>query len=235
MTGYRGGSGFRPTRDAGPAKPAEPQGPHWRLRNWFTDLSEEVLNKLRQFHLELLNSNKSLTLIPSRSIIDSDAEHITDSIIGGRIVLATTQAKEIFDLGSGNGLPGIVLAILDPTRKIVLVERDERKIEYLKNTINKLQLKNMAVYSGKFEELHPGSVHAAVTRDYANLSKTILMARKPCAVGADFFHFKGESWVTEVADIPSQICVYWQPKLVKEYSLPIPRDPLAIVVTKKLG
>ncbi len=234
MSGYRGG-GFRPVRDTGPAKPAEVQAPHWRLQKWFPDLDEATLNKLRQFHTALLNTNKSMTLIPARSIIDSDAEHFADSIIGGRIVLSSTKAKEIFFIGSGNGFPAIVMAVLDPTRKIVLVEKEERRVDFLKMIINLLQLKNVSIFSGRFDELKEGSVEAAVSRDFANLSKTILLARKPCALGADFFHFKGESWITEVADIPSQICAYWNPKLIKEYSLPIPHDPLAIVVTKKIG
>ena len=234
MSGYRS-SGYRPVRDAGPAKVAEVQAPHWRLKTWFPDLDDAILNKMRQFHSELLRTNNSLTLIPARSIIDSDAEHFADSIIGGRIVLNSTKAKEIFAIGSGNGFPAIVMAILDPTRKIVLVEKEERRIDFLKLIINLLQLKNVAIFSGRFDELKESSVEAAVSRDFANLSKTILLARKPCAVGADFFHFKGGSWITEVADIPSQICAYWTPKLVKEYNLPIPHDPLAIVVTKKIG
>lgn len=235
MTAYRGGGGFRTTKDASAVKPLETQVPHWRLASWFTDMDEPTLDKLRQFHTKLIETNKSLTLIPARSIQSSDAEHIADSVIGSRIILASTKAKEIFIVGSGNGLPGIVMAILDPNRKFVIVEREERRIDFLKSTVHLLQLKNVSIFTGRFDELNEGSVQAAVSRDFANLSKTILLARKPCAVGADFFHFKGGAWVTEVADIPSQICAYWTPKLVKEYALPIPHDPLAIVVTKKIG
>lgn len=234
MSGYKGG-GFRSVRDAGPAKPVEVQTPYWRIATWFPEIDAPTLNKLRQFHTELLNTNKTLTLIPARSVMESDAEHFADSILGGRIILSSTKAKEIFAVGMGNGFPTIVMAILDPTRRFVLVEKEERRVDFLKMIINLLQLKNVSIFAGRFDELKEGTVEAAVSRDFANLSKTILLARKPCAVGADFFHFKGGSWLTEVADIPSQICAYWSPKLIKEYSLPIPHDPLAIVVTKKIG
>lgn len=233
---FRGGAYKPPAKVAvEPAKPAESLVPHWRLKSWFPDLNDIVIGQLRQIHQEILKANNSMNILPNRTLLDADAMHIADSIIGGRIVLGATKAQEIFDIGSGSGLPALVMAILDPNRKFIVVEKDERKIEFLKGAITRLQLKNVSVFAGRFEELKDNTVEAAVTRDFMSITKIILSARKPCKLGADFFHFKTDSWVSEVADIPSQVCVFWAPKLVKEYNLPIPSDPLAIVVTKKIG
>lgn len=232
---FRGGA-YKPPKPApAPVKPPEPLVPHWRLKSWFPDLNDIVIGQLRQIHQEILKANNSMNILPNRTLIDADAMHIADAIIGGRIVLAATSAQEIFDIGTGSGLPSLVMAVLEPNRRFVVVEKEERKIEFLKGAITRLQLKNVSIFNGRFEDLKDNTVEAAVTRDFMSITKIILTARKPCKIGADFFHFKTGAWVSEVADIPSQVCVFWAPKLVKEYSLPIPGDPLAIVVTKKIG
>jgi len=174
-------------------------------------------------------------LISRRSELDADVTHFADSIFGGQIVLAATQAKTIYDVGSGNGLPGLILALMAPERKFVLLDKDERKAEFLKLMAGRLELANVKIICGNFEDLPEGSVECAVSRGFASLSKALLFARRPMAPKSEYYHFKGSTWVREVAQIPSQICAFWTPKLVQEYELPITHARMAIVVTNRLG
>lgn len=227
--------------DQGNSKPpsdskseAKPEG-YWRIPQLCPELGEEIIGKLSDFHSELLRFNKSISLIPKNSEREADILHIYDGVAGGRIVLRENQAKRIYDIGSGNGVPGIVMAIIAPERDFVLLEADRRKCDFLKAIVGKLGLKNVTVVLGKIEDLDEGSVECAVSRGFSSISKALLVSRKLFTVGAGYFHFKGSSWVREIAQIPSQICSFWIPRLVEEYQLPQMSSSMAVVLTKRTG
>src|SRR5690348_12324764 len=112
---------------------SRPQG-YWRVPSIVADLPPDVLARLEEFYLEVLRFNSRINLIPKRTEIEADIAHIVDCVVGSRIVLNASKAQTIFDICSGNGLPGIVMALLEPKRKYVLLDPDERKTEFLKLT-----------------------------------------------------------------------------------------------------
>lgn len=213
---------------------AKPQG-YWRVPELITDLDSESLTKLEKFYFEILRYNGRTNLIPKKTEIEADIVHIYDCIVGGRIVLAETKASVIYDIGSGNGLPGMIMAILDPKRKFILVDTDERKLEFLRIMVGQLELKNVAVVRQKLDDMDPNSITCAVSRGYSTISRALLQGRRVFPSDGEYFHFKGSTWVREVADIPSQVCTFWSPRLIKEYDLPVVVVKMAIVVTKKIA
>jgi 16S rRNA (guanine527-N7)-methyltransferase len=215
-------------------KGQKPQG-YWRLPELAPDLTKDQLALLEMFYVELIRFNQKLDLIPRRTELDADVVHFLDSIESSKIILSDTKAAQIFDFGSGNGLPGIVLAILDPSRQVVLADTDERKCEFLKHVIGLLKLKNVTVLMAAVEDLEPGMVSCAISRGSTRISKTIIGSRRVMRSGGDFYHLRGSSWVTEVAEIPSQLCTFWSPGLVKEYNLPVVFARMAVIKTKRLG
>ncbi len=211
------------------------KGKFWRLPEWFSQiLTEAELNLLRAYHIELLHFNTRLNLISVQTESNADLVHFSDSVLGSKEILSYTEKDEIYDIGSGNGFPGVVLAILAPNRTIHLIDSDARKIEFLKHVAHRLGLKNLLPRHSRLEDLPKESIHCAVSRGLASIGRTLLLSRKACAVDCDYFHFKSSSWVTEVVDIPPQVCAYWTPKLVEEYDLPGGYNKLSVVVTKKI-
>lgn len=208
---------------------------YWRIPSIFNDLGDDVGRHLGLFFREILRFNSRLNLISKKTELEADLLHFADSILGSRIVLKNTDARVIYDIGSGSGLPGIVMAILAPEREIACLDVDERKIEFQKLVVSQLGIKNCRPIRARFEDIAAGSVRCAVTRGPINVSKTLLLARKSVAVGGDVFHFKGRNWVREVAEIPSQLCAFWAPRLVEEYDIPIIQSRMAVVVTKRIG
>lgn len=185
--------------------------------------------------MELMRFNLKLNLISRTTERDADEVHFADSIFGSRMVLAHSSDKSFVDIGSGNGLPGIVLAILAPEREFNLVESDGRKAEFLKHAVHKLGLKNTQVASLRFENMKILGGTAGLSRGFASISKTLLMCNRVFTTGSTFFHFKGSNWAREVADIPAQLMPIWTPNLVGEYSLPVSQARRAIVITTKIG
>lgn len=210
----------------------------WRVDKWFPDLPASVQDQLKLYHSELIKYNAKLNLIGRQTERDADEQHFADSISACLLILRNIgPAKTIHDLGSGNGLPGMILAILaesmNPELKVVLVDSDERKGEFLKHAVFTLKLKNAEVFIGRVEDLK-SPLEAAVNRGFASISKVCLLCKDIFAPGSTIFHMKGSNWVREVGEMPSQLMAFWAPQLTGEYSLPVSQAKRAVIASKKL-
>ncbi len=206
----------------------------WRIPEWFKDIEQDDLIRLQYYHVELLRFNKKINLISANSMFDADLVHFADSIIAGRLILKDCKCKVIYDFGSGNGFPGLVMALLDKSREFVLVEADGRKAEFLKHVVSRLEFKHVRVEVARIENLPENSVECGVSRGLAQISRSLMMTRKIFKVGGRFYHVKGDHWTVELAGIPSQLCSVWEPALLGEYRLPMGSSHLAVVVTAKI-
>jgi len=207
---------------------------HWRIDDWFKDIPEETRAKFKKYHEELLRLNKGINLISAKAIPVADAMYFADTIIATRFIQKDLKHKEVYDLGSGNGFPGIIMAIMMPNVKFHLVDFDAKKAEFLKHVIKELQLKNVDVLIRNVDVLPPASIQCAISRDFNTLTRSLLATRKVFAVGGIYYHMKGEEWATEIADIPSQLCSFWSPGLLGEYKLPVGEVRFAVVKTEKI-
>lgn len=207
--------------------------PLWRLTTWFPTIKVETIERLRLFHRELLQFNQKLNLISRATELDADSIHFADAIFGARALLAATQASEVVDIGSGNGIPGLVLALLAPERKVLLVEKDERKAEFLRHMKHKMDLQNVEIKNMRIEDLPPLSVSCAVSRGFASLTKSLVTVRKVFGPQAEYFHFKGSQWLREVTELPEQLCSAWNTEVVTQYELPTEEGLRVLLVSRK--
>lgn len=220
------------------SQPAEiaPSTSHWRLETWFSDLDKGIHQSLKKFNEELVKANKTLNVVPAKTIPFADALHFADSILAAKIIHSDNpNIDELYDLGSGSGFPGIVSAILYPKTRHVLVEVDEKKCEYLRQCVKSVGLTNAKVLTVNIDNLEANSIRFGVCRGLSNISKSILMTRRCFMKEGLFYHVKSENWSMEVGEIPTQLCSVWSPALVKEYRLPIGEARFAIVKTEKIS
>lgn len=221
--------------DPNTGKASEDTNALWRIPQWFSDLEATTSENLRRYHAELLKFNSKVNLISRNTERDADEVHFADCILAGKVLMGAGMPPRVYDMGSGNGLPGLVLAIMDPTREYVLVESDVRKCEFMKHVAHTLDLKKVVVANVRLETLSPDEVHCAVSRGLASISKTILGCNRLFKKGGIFIHLKGNSWAGEVAEIPSQLISVWKPQLIGDYSLPVSQAQRAVVATLKIS
>ena len=207
---------------------------NWRLEEWFPDLSKEIIGQLYAYHFELLRFNKRINLISARSEVNADDIHFADAVLGGQMILKDSSSDVIHDIGSGNGIPGLVMAILAPDRKFHLIDSDQRKIEFLKLMITRMGLKNIGAICSQAEALESGSIKCAVSRGFANISKALVLSRKILGPNACYYHFKGDGWFREVAEIPIQVLAHFGPSHLGEYTLPASKASLSIIRVDKI-
>ncbi|MNL01772.1 Ribosomal RNA small subunit methyltransferase G [compost metagenome] len=207
----------------------------WRIDEWFPDLSRETKVQLKTYHEELLKYNRTVSLISAKLVFVADALLFADSILASRAIMTNSPGiDKMFDIGSGAGFPGVIFALLYPQIPVVLIETDQKKCEFLNHIIGLLKLKNVSVENKSIEAFPDSSIKFAMARGFANISRTLLMARKPMGKGASLFHLKGEEWGMEVSEIPSQLCSLWSPSLVGEYKLPVGPVKFGVVKTEKI-
>ena len=110
--------------------------------NRFTRVSRETISSLKEYEDMLINANKTLNLIGKSTINDIWDRHFLDS--AQLIDFIDKNDKELVDLGTGAGFPGLVVAILAKDRKIPLkirlLEKSLKKTKFLTSVIKKLDL-----------------------------------------------------------------------------------------------
>lgn len=217
---------------AAPVRPAS----YWRISQLESSIGPDLNKRLEVLYGFILQHNKGgVLLIPKKGEIDADVIHFLDVYYGSRIILEATSAKTIVDIGSLNGLPGIMLAFLAPDRKITICEPEGLRADLLQELVNNAGLENLTFFKGTVEKFAPGGIDCGVVRSPVKLSKVVLQFRSQFRVGGELFHFQGQNWLSEIADIPTQVCSIWTPKLVKDYSLPVVNQKMGVVVTKKIA
>ena len=85
--------------------------------------------RLRQYEALLGKWQKAINLVGPATLADSWNRHFVDS--AQMAPLLPPEAKTLYDLGSGAGFPGLVLAILRPELEVTLIESDHKKAAFL--------------------------------------------------------------------------------------------------------
>lgn len=205
-----------------------------RFAEWAPDLGPEKLALLRAFLAELFKFNKKLNLISSLTASKADSVHVMDAVNSWKIVAPRLRAGSVVhDLGSGNGIPGLIYSILAPDIKFVMVDRDQRKLEFCKHVGSALGLKNANFSSADIDTMPEDSIDIAVSRGFAPVSKSLLLTRKIIKKGGRFYMLKGEGWAREVAEIPTQIFGFWQVEMIGQYQVPDSRADYVVIESKR--
>lgn len=148
-------------------------------------------------YAELLRDQGELRgLIGPREVPRIWERHILNS---AAIVPYLPASGSIADIGSGAGLPGVVVAVMRPELEVILVEPMERRTTWLTEVVAELELTNVRVNRGRAEEYHGAFEADAVTsRAVAALSKLVRMSMPLVRVGGEMVILKGRSVVEEV-------------------------------------
>lgn len=135
------------------------------------DVSRETLE---EFASLVKKWNPAINLVSKTSLQDLWERHFVDSLQLHKLV--PEKANHCMDIGSGGGFPGIVLAIAShqshPVRRFTLVESDQRKATFLRESARQLAL-NVTVISDRVESLSPQGVDVISARALAPLSKLL--------------------------------------------------------------
>ena len=169
-------------------------------------LTDEQHGKLLDYVTLLAKWNAVYNLTAIRDPRQMLIQHILDSL---SIVphLSPRGASSVLDVGSGGGLPGIVLAIVLPDWQVTLNDIVHKKSAFQNQAKAELKLGNLSVVTGQVESLRPGvevpnKFDAIVSRAFADLSDFVTLARHLVAPVGAIWAMKGVHPDDEIARLP---------------------------------
>ena len=144
---------------------------------------------------ELLKSwNKAFNLVSRRDINRLQTRHIDDAL---RLLPRLTLPGRLLDIGSGGGLPGLVLAIAEPTRPVALLDRSERKCRLLTQAVAELGVANVVVVCEDAASYVPSELYTyVVSRAVAPVDTVWKWAEPMLEKQGRMLHMTGNAEIT---------------------------------------
>lgn len=190
----------------------------------------QLAKALNTYEELLIKFNKKLNLISRDSIKNVNENHIQDSLNLVKYMKSLDKIVKCHDFGSGNGLPGIVYALSAPDTEVILVEKDQRKSQFLKHVATTLKADNISIWSQLAEDIRPTAI-SGICRAFLPMSKALPIWNKICLPGSIIYMMKSVDWMSELDNVNADS---WSFEAVKSYSLMSGTIPRVIVKATKL-
>lgn len=176
-----------------------------------TNFGEPRFSGLERFVQALLTENASQNLISKGSADAIWARHIVDS---AQLLRFATHARTVLDVGSGPGLPGLVMAIVSDAQ-FTLVEPRRRRTEFLWTAVQAIGLQNVTIETGTVQNLPTAHYEAIVARAYAALPEIFASTKRLTESSTVWILPKGRSAEAELEEARKS----WQGVFHVEHSL----------------
>ena len=171
-------------------------------------------NQFDAYFKLLSDWNKRINL----TAIDED-NYLTHHLLDSLTALQDIQGDTILDLGTGGGLPGVVLAIAKPEKKFTLLDARNKKIIFLQAVKNALLLSNIEPVHCRIEDHRPVAKYSTViSRAFARVDKIYRLAEPVLADNGRVIAMKGRLTDEEMKQL-DHIRVNYEVKSVEVYGL----------------
>lgn len=167
------------------------------------EISTEQIDLLIQYVELLIKWNKAYNLTAVRDPANMLVKHIMDSLMVGKYL----KGQFFIDVGTGAGLPGIPLAILNPERNFVLLDSLGKRITFLRQVVFQLKLKNVQPKLSRVEKYQPEQLFDGVlSRAFSSLNDMVTCCHHLIADQTGcFYALKGQYPDDEIEQLPENI------------------------------
>ena len=197
------------------------------------NVKEEKLKQLDIIYNTLVETNKTMNLTRITEKDDVYLKHFYDSLTLAK-VYDLSKVNTLCDIGTGAGFPGLVLKIFYPNLEITLVDSLLKRVKYLNNLIDKLQLTGIKAYHNRAEDLiSDGKKFDIVTaRAVSALPKLLLWTMPLVNKNGSFLAMKGN--VEEELELSKDIMKKhnWYVNKKETFTLPNKADIRTILEIK---
>ena len=170
------------------------------LQEMVVVVTSKQLGMFRQYLvlLDKWNQVYNITSVTPKSMWVST--HLYDSCS----IISTLPSGFLLDIGTGGGFPGLPIAIAQPERDVVLLDRSEKKTTFLKQVVIELGLKNVVIETSRIESYgRLKQFDVIVSRAFSELKIFLRSASQFCDSGGALFAMKGKYPAAELAEIPA--------------------------------
>lgn len=163
------------------------------------NVGPDIQAQLIAYLMELVAWNGTYNLTAVRDPLAMVTRHLLDSLV----VLDFVTGQRVVDVGSGPGLPGLVLAIARPGLSVTLVEANGKKAAFLRHVRRRLKLADVEVVQERVENWRSvGRYDCVICRAFAAADECARLAGHLIAPGGRFLLMKGRDPACELVDLP---------------------------------
>ena len=157
-------------------------------------------------YIELIAKwNRVYNLTSVRETARMVGSHLLDSLA---VVPQLDEAKNVVDVGSGAGLPGIPLALMWPHAQVILLDSNHKKAAFLRQAAIELDLKNANVVCERVETWQaPHRFDLVISRAFSDLGEFATLAGRLCDAAGTLAAMKGVYPHEELAQLPRGIAL----------------------------
>lgn len=161
----------------------------------------------------------------SNTALQTIDDHIGAALVYSRAVAGYATGNDIVDVGSGVGLPGIVIAATQPEKTIILVERRQRRVSFLRIVISQLRLENVIVFADDVRDLEVQNISLITAQAVADFTSLYCLTRHIHADQVILLSRKGGQWQSELEQLSGVVDVQLTP---------VTRETNGVVVCEEL-
>ncbi|BBB23664.1 16S rRNA (guanine527-N7)-methyltransferase [Isorropodon fossajaponicum endosymbiont JTNG4] len=157
-------------------------------------LESEQISKLMNYLELIIKWNKTYNLSAIRTIEQGVYKHLLDSLS----VITYIKDKPLLDVGSGAGLPGIVISIMRPELSVTVLDTVGKKCCFMQFVKTQLQLKNLNVINNRVEtyqvEFRFGQI---ISRAFSEVEKILKLTQHLLCDNGEYLLMKAASFQQE--------------------------------------
>lgn len=179
-------------------------------------LSDAESDRLLAYQALILKWNRVYNLTAVRDPSDMLTHHLLDSLAvlpPLRRHLAGRPAR-LLDVGSGAGLPGVVLAAMEPGLEVVCVDTVGKKASFIQQAAAELRLPNLASRHARVEALDLPGFDLVTSRAFSSLADFVKLSRHLLKAGGAWLAMKGKHPQAEIDALPADVTVFHVEQLV---------------------
>lgn len=164
-------------------------------------LSDEQQLQLLYYLQQLLFWNKAYNLTAIKDDQQALIKHIFDSLS----IVPYLPAGDLLDIGTGAGLPAVMVAICQPQRAVTALDSNQKKIRFIKQAASELGLKNLTPVASRIEA-HTGTYQVITSRAFASLVDFVTHSQNKLADNGIICAMKGVEPIDEIQALQNE----WQ-------------------------
>jgi 16S rRNA (guanine527-N7)-methyltransferase len=160
-------------------------------------------------YVELLQRwNATYNLTAVRSPADILTHHLVDCLAVVPALQRHATSGRLLDVGSGGGLPGVVIALMLPGWQVTCVDSVGKKAAFVRQAAGALGLANLQAAHARVEALNVPAFDVVTARAFASLADLVRLTRPHLAPGGIWMAMKGRTPDDEIRDLPADVEVF---------------------------
>lgn len=161
-------------------------------------LSEAQLMQIEGYLDQLTKWNRAFNLTAIKERSKMLTHHVFDSLA---VAPFLAEGEHFLDVGTGAGLPGMMLAIVYPHKSFTLLDSNSKKTSFIKQTAHLLKINNVNVVTSRIEDFQPSELFdAVISRAFASLKDFVTLTERLAKSQGKLLAMKGPKVFEEVQD-----------------------------------